>query len=254
QQREGIAFITAMSALGRVRVRRGDPGGLVLLEEMTQLARDHELQHGWNAICGRAEHFWLTGDPARGLDELEPAYRRALDTDSRWARGEIGFWMWRVGAIDNPPDRAAEPFALQIAGDWMAAADAWRQIGCPYEEAMALADGPEEAKLQALELLDQLGARPLADRVRQRLRALGADSIPRGPTRQTLSNPGALTRRQLDVLHLIGRGSTNEQIAEELFISKKTVEHHVSAIYSKLGVTSRPEAVVAAMEIGAIEK
>jgi DNA-binding CsgD family transcriptional regulator/tetratricopeptide (TPR) repeat protein len=254
QQREGIAFITAMSALGRVRVRRGDPGGLVLLQEMTELARDHELQHGWNAICGRAEHFWLTGDPARGLDELEPAYRRALDTDSRWARGEIGFWMWRAGAIDSPPDGAAEPFALQMAGEWRAAADAWRQIACPYEEAMALADGSEEARMQALEILDPLGARPLADRVRQQLRAIGAGSIPRGPTRQTLSNPAGLTSRQLGVLRLIADGRSNSQIAEELFISKKTVEHHVSAIYSKLAVTSRPEAMVAAAKIGALDK
>ena len=253
-QREGIAYITAMSALGRVRVRRGDPGGLVLLEEMTELARDHELQHGWNAICGRAEHFWLTGDPAKGLDELEPAYRRALDTDSEWARGEIGFWMWKVGAIDGPPDGAAEPFSLQMAGDWSSSARAWRDIGCPYEEAMALADGPEEAKLAALDLLDPLDARPMADRVRQELRSLGADSIPRGPTKQTLSNPAGLTTRQLDVLRLIANGNNNEQIANELFISKKTVEHHVSAIYTKLGVSSRPEAMKAATEVGVVEK
>ena len=253
-QREGIAFITAMSALGRVRVRRGDPGGLVLLDEMTELARDHELQHGWNAICGRAEHFWLTGDPAKGLDELEPAYRRALDTDSQWARGEIGFWMWRVGVIDRPPEGAAEPFALQMTGDWGAAARAWRDIGCPYEEAMALADGPEEAKLEALDILDRLDARPMADRVRQQLRSLGADSIPRGPTKQTLSNPAGLTTRQLEVLRLIANGSNNEQIANELFISKKTVEHHVSAIYGKLGVSSRPEAMKAAAAVGVAEK
>jgi ATP/maltotriose-dependent transcriptional regulator MalT len=254
QQREGIALITAMSALGRVRVRRGDPGGLGLLEELTELARDHELQHGWNAICGRAEHFWLTKDSATGLDELEPAYRRALDTDSRWARGEIGFWMWRVGAIDSPPDGAAGPFALQMAGDWSAAARAWREIGCPYEEALALADGPEGAKLEALDILDRLDARPMADRVRQQLRDLGVESIPRGPTRETLSNPAGLTTRQLEVLRLIAEGRSNERIAEELFISKKTVEHHVSAIYGKLGVSTRPEAMRAAGEVGAIEK
>jgi DNA-binding CsgD family transcriptional regulator/tetratricopeptide (TPR) repeat protein len=254
QQREGIASITALSALGRVRVRRGDPGGIALLEEMVDLARVHELQHGWNAICGRAEHLWLVGDPEKALDELAPAYQRAIGTDSAWARGEIGFWMWRAGAIETPPDGAAEPFALQIAGEWQAAADIWMTIGCPYEVAMALADGPENAKVQALEILDALGARPLADRIRQQLRAMGADNIPRRPTRQTLSNPGALTERQLDVLRLIARGISNEQIAEELFISKKTVEHHASAIYSKLGVSSRPEAVRAAVDMGALDK
>jgi len=252
-QREGIAYMTAMSALGRVRVRRGDPGGHSLLEEMTELARDHELQHGWNAICGRAEHLWLNGRPEDGLDELEPAFRRALETDSEWARGEIGFWMWRVGRIDSPPEGAAEPFALQIAGDWQSAAGVWEEIGCPYEVAMALADGPEEAKLGALEILDRLGARPMADRVRSQLRDLGLERVPRGPTKATLSNPAGLTSRQLEVLRLMAHGLSNTQIADELYVSKKTVEHHVSAVYSKLGVSSRSKAIRAAVEVGAVE-
>ncbi|HUG31853.1 MAG TPA: AAA family ATPase [Acidimicrobiia bacterium] len=253
-QREGIAYITAMSALGRVRVRRGDPGGLVLLEEMTELARDHELQHGWNAICGRAEHFWLSGRPEAGLDELKPAFRRALETDSGWARGEIGFWMWRLGLIDSPPEGAAEAFALQMAGDWQAAAEKWGEIGCPYEVAMALADGTEEAKLEALEIFDRLDARPMADRVRSQLRDLGLDRVPRGPTKATLSNPAGLTSRQLEVLRLMADGLSNSQIADKLYVSKKTVEHHVSAVYSKLGVSSRPKAIRAAVEMGAVEK
>lgn len=242
QQREGIAYITALSALGRVRVRRGDPGGVVLLEEMTALAREHELQHGWNAICGRTEHFWLSGRAEEGSDELVPAYRRALDTDSPWARGEIGFWMWRTGRISGPPDRAAEPFALQMAGQWEEAAERWRDIGCPYEVAMALGDGPPDAQLEAIEILDRLGARPLGDRVRSALRARGVDHVPPRPTDRTLANPAGLTGRQLEVLSLIVEGYGNDEIASKLYISKKTVEHHVSAIYAKLGVTNRAEA------------
>lgn len=252
--RQGIALLTAMSALGRVRVRRGDPGSISLLEEMVALARSHELQHGWNAICGRAEYYWLRGEPEPALVELAPAYERALDTDSEWARGEIGFWMWKLGAINEPPEGAAEPFARQMAGEWQAAADIWRNIGCPYEVAMALADGPEDAKLEALEILDTLGARPLADRIRSELRDLGTESIPRGPTRQTLSNPAGLTARQLEVLRLLADGRSNAEIASELYISKKTVEHHVSAIYTKLDVASRPEAIRAATDVGAVEK
>lgn len=254
QQREGVAYLTAMSALGRARVRRGDPGGLTLLEQMTELARDHELQHGWNAICGRAEYHWLAGDPQAGLDELAPAFARALETDSQWARGEIGFWMWRTGAIDAPPDGAAEPFALQMSGDWKAAAESWAEIGCPYEQALALADGPEEAKLEALAMFDSLGARPMGDRLRKVLRDLGVDGVPRGPSKETLANPRGLTNRQLEVLRLIVDGLNNTQIAKELYVSKKTVEHHVSAIYSKLGVDSRTQAVNAALEVGAVEK
>jgi DNA-binding CsgD family transcriptional regulator/tetratricopeptide (TPR) repeat protein len=249
-QREGIAYITAMSALGRVRVRRGDPGGVALLEKMTELARDHELQHGWNGICGRAEYHWLTGSPDLGLDELLAAYQRALDTDSEWARGEIGFWMWQTGHIDGPPEGAAQPFALQMSGEWRAAAEAWRDIGCPYETALALADGPEEAKLEALGIFDSLGARPMGDRLRRQLRDLGVVGIPRGPTKVTLANPAGLTTRQLEVLRLIAEGLNNTEIADELYVSKKTVEHHISAVYSKLGVKSRSRAIRAAVDLG----
>ena len=248
-QRQGIASLTAMSALGRVRVRRGDPGALSLLDEMVELARSHELQHGWNAICGRAEHRWLNGRGDDALDELEAAYRRALDTDSAWARGEIGFWMWRTGAIEAPPEGAAEPFVLQMTGEWRAAAGAWDEIGCPYEVGMALADGDTEAKLEALGIFDSLGARPIANRVRNQLRESGVESIPRGPTKETQSNPAGLTARQVEVLGLIVDGLANDQIADELYLSKKTVEHHVSAIYSKLAVTTRAQAIKAATQL-----
>jgi DNA-binding CsgD family transcriptional regulator len=252
--RKGIAILTGVSALGRVRVRRGDPGGISLLDEMVELSRSHELQHGWNAICGRAEYHWLAGNPEAGSDELALAYQRALDTDSEWARGEIGFWMWRSGTIETPPDGAAEPFALQMAGDWKGAADSWSEIGCPYETALALADGPEKAKLEALAIFDSLGASPMGDQLRKELRDLGVGGVPRGPTKETLANPGGLTNRQLEVLRLIVDGLDNTQIAKELYVSKKTVEHHVSAIYSKLGVGSRTKAVNAARAVGAVEK
>lgn len=247
--RTGIAVLTALSILGRVRVRRGDPGGAVLLEEMVELGRSHELQHAWNAICGRAEYFWLRGEPERGLDALSDAYQRALDTDSVWARGEIGFWMWRIGAIDGPPKGAAEPFALQMEGDWRGSADAWREIGCPYEVGLALADGDADSLLESLEIFNTLGAKPMADRVRGRLRDLGVDSVPRGPTKSTKANPAGLTDRQFEVLRLIIGGLSNGEIAEELFVSKKTVEHHVSAIYSKLGVDNRARAIAAGVEL-----
>lgn len=242
----GIAYITAMTALGRVRVRRGDPGGIELLDEMCELARVHELQHGWNAMCGRAEFYWLGGQPEMGHDWLVPAYERALETDSGWARGEIGFWMWRTGAIDSPPDGAAEPFRLQMEGDWRRAAELWKEIGCPYEVALALTDGDEPAMLEAVRIFDSLGAAPATRMVRNRLLASGVGPIPRGPSRSTKANPAGLTDRQLEVLGLMVHGLSNGEISEELFVSKKTVEHHVSAIYSKLGVRTRARAIAVA--------
>jgi DNA-binding CsgD family transcriptional regulator/tetratricopeptide (TPR) repeat protein len=246
-----ISPVTALGALGRVRVRRGDPGARQALEEALRIGANCEMQHVWSPLCGLAELAWLQGS----TDEIPPIlgdiFERALATDSPWARGEVGFWMWKAGAIDSPPDDAAEPFALQISGSWRQAADVWREIGCPYEVALALADGDEDSMLEAVAIFDSLGARPASQWLRSRLRDLGAQSIPRGPTEQTRSNPAGLTTRQVEVLGLMTLGLTNSEIAEKLFISKKTVEHHVSAIYGKLGVTTRAKAIAWAGESGA---
>ena len=94
-----------------------------------------------------------------------------------------------------------------MAGDWRAAAAAWRALGCPYEQALALADSTaQDDLLAALDLLERLGARPAADTVAARLRELGVRRRPRRPRRATLANPAGLTARELDVLALLGQG------------------------------------------------
>ncbi len=248
--RDGIAIVTALGAKGRALVRRGDALGRRILEGVIGLGSQHELQHVWSPICGLAEHHWLRESPEEMVSILEDAYQKALDTDSQWARGEMGFWMWKAGAIDGPPVKAAEPFCQQMAGRWRESADAWRAIGCPYEVGLALLDGGAEAVLESVDVFDSLGARPAAARARTRLKELGVESIPRGPTEETRGNPAGLTGRQLEVLEMMAAGLSNSEIAERLFISKKTAEHHVSAIYQKLGVGSRAGAIAEASKLG----
>ncbi len=65
--------------------------------------------------------------------------------------------------------------------------------------------------------------------------------------------PAGLTRREVDVLVLLGRGFSNPQIAEELMISRKTVSSHLEHVYTKLGVTTRTEAALFAMRNGLVE-
>src|SRR5690606_29791946 len=130
---------------------------------------------------------------------------------------------------------AAEPFGLMVSGQWHEAALAWEHIGCPYEQALALMDGDSGARLEAVAILDRLGARPLAQRLRGRLRDEGAASIPRGPRGDTRSHPAGLTARQAEIHRLLADGLTYGEIASRLFISSRTVEHHVSAILRKYG-------------------
>jgi DNA-binding NarL/FixJ family response regulator len=81
------------------------------------------------------------------------------------------------------------------------------------------------------------------------LREAGA-RVPRGPTASTRDNPLSLTDRELEVLLLLADGKTNREIGADLFISTKTVGHHVSHVLAKLAVRSRSEAAVAAERLG----
>src|SRR5262249_12038906 len=123
------------------------------------------------------------------------------------------------------------------------AAALWAQIGCRYEQALALADGDEAAQREALALLERLGAAPAVAVIRRRLRAAGVRGLPRGPYTATRANPHSLTPRQLEILLLLAEGLHNLEIANRLSTSPKTVEHHVSDVLAKLEVRSRAEAV-----------
>jgi ATP/maltotriose-dependent transcriptional regulator MalT len=89
----------------------------------------------------------------------------------------------------------------------------------------------------ALACFEQLGADRDADAAAAVLRALGVRSPRIGP-----KGVGLLTEREVDVLTLLGDGLANRDIAERLYISRKTVEHHVASILSKLGLSGRAEA------------
>jgi ATP/maltotriose-dependent transcriptional regulator MalT len=98
----------------------------------------------------------------------------------------------------------------------------------------------EDAR-QALSAFERLGARSHADQAAALLRELGAGSRP-GPR-----SSGELTRRERDVLELISHGLSNVEIGGRLFISPKTVEHHVSRIFFKVGLRSRAEVIAWAL-------
>jgi DNA-binding CsgD family transcriptional regulator len=88
----------------------------------------------------------------------------------------------------------------------------------------------------ALALFERLGARPWTERVRAELRASGQTARRRDP-----GTWEQLTPQELQVVLLAGRGLTNQQIAEQLYVSRHTVGYHLHKVYAKLGITSRVE-------------
>jgi DNA-binding CsgD family transcriptional regulator len=151
--------------------------------------------------------------------------------------------------------RRLEGRALAAAGDAAGARAqldtalvAFAELGLVYEAArtrLLLAEllaglDPEVAAVEAraaLAVLDELGAKPSADAAAAFLRSLGER-----PSRARRRSHETLTDREQEVLVLLAEGLSNPEIAERLYLSRKTVEHHVARILAKLGVRNRAEA------------
>jgi DNA-binding CsgD family transcriptional regulator/tetratricopeptide (TPR) repeat protein len=243
-----ITRIPALTVLGHLRIRRGDTDVTSPLDEARELACvTKEAQRICPVAVAYADAAWLAGDHDRIVREVQPAYELALEGRDPWIAGELAVWLWRAGAMSSPPSNVARPYALEMSGDWRAAADAWRSLGCSYDYATVLAwHGAECERLESLSVMEQLGATAAAGALRRIMRAQGVRKIPRGQRTSTRSDPHGLTRREAEVLKLLSAGLRNSAIATRLFVSTKTVDHHVSAILTTLGVPSRAEAVAMA--------
>ena len=239
-----ITRIPALRTLGHIRIRRGDPQAEAALEEAWAIGgAAQELQRIGTLAAIRAEAAWLAGDREGVLKAVGPAYEMVCRRRDPRMKGELASWLWRVGALKGQPSEIADPYAQEISGDWRAAASGWKQLGCPYEYACLLAwHGTETEQREALEILERLGAAPASQALRKRMRAEGVRAVPRGLRTSTRSNRLGLTRREAEILTLVSQGMRNSAIARRLFVSTRTVDRHVSAILSKLGVQSRGEA------------
>ncbi|WP_407046014.1 helix-turn-helix transcriptional regulator [Mesorhizobium abyssinicae] len=243
----------SLVALAKLRIRRGDPPAEPVLEEMKRfLDKGMELQRLAPYAAVMAERAWLgQGDrqEALGLIELADSL-----SPTRAVFGELAIWRLLLSLESDPGDTAgmAGPHRMLLAGEWRGAAALWAGMGAPFDRALALLHGDEPALREALEILEGLGARPVAQHVRALMRRSGVSHIARGPRQATRANSAGLTQRQMEVLQLIERGFSNKRIAEHLTISPKTVDHHVSAVLGKLDAVSRGEASAAARASGLV--
>jgi DNA-binding CsgD family transcriptional regulator len=247
-----LAMIRPRLVLGTIRVRRGDDSGLGLMLQAHRDARTtRDIQRIGHTAAALAEMHWL-GKVSSPNEVLDAAVVATTGGHVRHA-AELALWCRRLGLVGpGPPATGPEAILAELDGDWRSAASRWHEMGLPYYRALTLAFSDDaDAMTQAVVEATKLGASTTADRIRARLRELG-HRVSRGPGTATLSNPAGLTNRQLEVLELVAAGFTNHEIADRLYISPKTVEHHVSAILTRLGSSDRREAGLWAIESGAV--
>ena len=249
-----VTRLDALTHLGLLRARRGDPGAWEAIDAATTAAAQFAQRDriGW-AQLAEIEASYLDEDLLHARSVTEHALAGALrDSDPECDR--FAWWAQRLGLPAACPQNARPPFATVLAGDHVAAADQFGVLGWRYEQALALFDAGDTVSLRrALQILQDIGAKPLARLVKQRLRSSGDGPVPRGPRPTTLANPARLTAREIEVLGLMGDDRSNREIAAELVVSVRTVEHHVAAVLAKLDVTCRRDAVTRAMDLGLLE-
>ena len=243
---QGTIFkIGAMAIAATIKMRRGDNDVLQLLTEARAKAfGTMELQRIIPVLAALLEYEWISGKVLAddiAIDYTITMLEQANDTD---LDNEFAYWLLKVRKKYSPFHQSHYSY-----ND----ATKWEALGCPYERALALFDGDEDDKKKAICMVQELGATAVYEKLKMEMRASGIKSIPRGMRETTRTNVARLTEREVDVLKLLKEGMQNKEIADRLFISAKTVDHHITSILFKLDVNSRVKAVHEAIHLEIIK-
>jgi DNA-binding CsgD family transcriptional regulator/tetratricopeptide (TPR) repeat protein len=249
-----IVKIGALTVVATIKMRRGDDDALsMLLEAKAKASETMELQRIVPILSALLEYEWLNSKEVIEKPALDYAIGMVGSIGNFHENNEFVFWLAKTRRQQVQLPALFEGFQRHNRATAVAAAAVWEQLGCPYEQAFALFEGNEADKRSAISIVHTLGATAVYEKMKLEMRNSGIKSIPRGIRKTTQSNAGLLTQREVDVLQLVKEGMQNKEIAARLFISAKTVDHHISAILFKLDVKTRFKAVQESIQLGIIK-
>ncbi|HET9826429.1 MAG TPA: response regulator transcription factor, partial [Chitinophagaceae bacterium] len=249
-----LAKVDALSVMAKIKMRKGEPGVLPLLMQANSIACETtELQRMIPALVACLEYEWITGKEFVENSAINYVLRLVDKVGNTYNNTEFAYWLLKARKQKATIREFFPGYALDTPSAALKAAGIWKQLGCPYEHALALFEANEDDKKKALTIMHRLGATTIIEKMKLEMRTSGIRSIPRGARKTIRSNAANLTERELDILYLLKEGLQNKEIASRLFISAKTVDNHISAIFYKLEVNTRIKAVQEASQLGILK-
>jgi len=249
-----IIRIIVLVIAATIKMRRGEEDALrQLMDAKTMASQSMESQRILPVLSAILEYEWITGSMVIDNELLDAVKTKVVSSDTVYGNGEFVFWLKKARKQTLTVKKMEENYNADSPTSALKAATFWERAGSPYQQALVLFETNDENKRKAISIVQRLGATAVYERMKFEMRRSGIKNIPRGIRKATQSNPEFLTERELDVLRLLQEGLHNKEIAARLFISAKTVDHHISAILYKLEVNSRTKAVHEATKLGIIK-
>lgn len=254
--------LPALIVLARARSRMA----MADSEKVLQQALNDALATGENQYIIPArfsiiERAWLTDNHQLAIEHVKALSELNSDILNVWQLGELSAWVSRMH-LSTPPNKQLAsinkpiplPYECELLGHIQAAYDSWQSLGMPFDAAICLlqtkGENRQSAFVTASLALSNMQANGVLIKLKQLATEEGfVDQLPkarRGPYAKTRQHPAGLTSKEQQVIKLLAVGASNQDIADALSRSQRTIENHVSSILSKLNVENRIEAMVRA--------
>jgi DNA-binding CsgD family transcriptional regulator/tetratricopeptide (TPR) repeat protein len=247
---KGSFNLFGMVVVAQINLRTGRPGALEMLMKAKDLAYERfDLQALISIVIALLEYEWLSGEKIMESSEMVTLIAVIDRCIYFMDANEFAFWLMKARNQHMKVKTVYDAYHVSNVTSARKAAVHWNKLGNPFMHAQTLFDGDDEDKKKSASIIQQLRAENVYERMKQEMRSSGIKGIPRGLRKTTKANVALLTGREMDVLALLKDGLQNKEIAGKLFISAKTVDHHISSILFKLDVNSRVNAVSEAIKL-----